>query len=202
MNAVNVLLGKVRRTRARAAHGCVSKQRGARRSRKTRRLSPASASWLEPDGGGAPGPFSKWPCRLSRGCPVDSPAVVLGAVPWVVPWWSRGLSPGSSRGGPAGVLWFRIRAHRHLIACRAGRMRRHQRTLKCTRTCKHGNTNNHQTHLTRTVPGQKVSTPKAARHCDMITTTSTAWCTCLPPLPPHRKLKCPHFGPAAQPRQF
>ena len=44
VNAVNVLLGKVRRTRARAAHGCDSKERGVTSSRKTLRQSPASAA--------------------------------------------------------------------------------------------------------------------------------------------------------------
>ena len=50
------------------------------------------------------------------------------------------MSPGLSRGGPAGVPWFRIRAHRHLIVRLAGRMRMHQRALKCTHTCRHDNT--------------------------------------------------------------
>ena len=44
VNAVNVLLGKVRRTRARAAHGCDSKERGVTSSRKTLRQSPPSAA--------------------------------------------------------------------------------------------------------------------------------------------------------------
>ena len=92
------------------------------------------------------------------GCPVDGPTVVPEAVPWVVPWLSRGLSHGCprgcpagcpvvvpwvvprlSRGGPPGVPWFRIRAHRHMIVCLAVSICMREHTLKCAQTCKHGN---------------------------------------------------------------
>ena len=80
------------------------------------------------------------------------------AVPWVVPWLSRGLSHGCprgcpagcpvvvpwvvprlSRGGPPGVPWFRIRAHRHMNVCLAVSICMREHTLKCAQTCKHGN---------------------------------------------------------------
>ena len=48
---------------------------------------------------------------LSHGCPRGCPAGCPVVVPWVVPRLYRG--------GPAGVPWFRIRAHRHMIVCLA-----------------------------------------------------------------------------------
>ena len=143
--------------------------------------------------------ISMWPCRLSRGCPVGSPTVVPRAAPWVVPWWSRGLSHGLSRGGPAGVPWFRIRAHRHLIACRAGRISTHQHTLKCTHTCKHDNT----------MKPPNTSNPDGARTKSVHTQGGKTLrrddnrnsMMHLPRTPPPQnpKLKCPHFVPGARP---